>query len=388
MHLQVSEKDVYSFANNATFFRNKDLSTDSGFLFKQKKILHKIKSIDETTELNILINYICNFSCSYCYSAKGRSGKSIDRNKLLTTLDFFINAQKKDKKLQVTFSGGGDPLLSFPLLKEAIMHADYLASRYNISIKYGIVTNGTLLNQEVLEMIKQYNVNLVVSFDVLKDIQNKQRGKYNEVCAGINYLIENDIYPGIRSTITPLNVHRMNEMAEEIITGFPALGGIAFEPVLNRSLFKQPADLKYFYTIFTDSYFSAYKLGLKNNFYVGNTFVNSAEICKERACLSKFTLTPEGEITACSRISSPKEDFYEQFHYGSVTSGNEVMINTKKLQEIMNKNVYRHTTCQSCIAKWHCSGGCLLARYAYPPEYFEIHCDFVRNMLVKTLLTV
>jgi radical SAM protein with 4Fe4S-binding SPASM domain len=386
--LPISEQDVLRLENTDEFPEDVELQNVIKSLSdNSENNLLKIETIQETTELSILLNHICNFSCSYCYSAKGRSNRAIDKHKLLSALNFFIDKIRTNaKKIQLTFSGGGDPLMSFALLKEAVEYSAKRGNEQGFGIDYGIVTNGTLLMPDFIDLVKRYQVNLVVSFDVLEEVQNQQRGKYKEVCEGINYLIGNGIYPGIRSTITPLNVHRMEEMTEEILSKFPALRGIAFEPVLNSSLFPNVFALTKFYDTFVEHYFKAAELGLCHNFFVGNTTINNTEVCKERACLSKFTLTPEGQITACSRISSSKEDFYEQFHYGTVGDNGKVMINSNKLDRIMQNNVYSYLDCNSCIAKWHCSGGCLLARHSYSPEYFDCHCEFIRKMTLMSLL--
>lgn len=386
--IPASEEDVVRLENGKEFPDDEELQAVIRLLAdKSERELLKIETLQETSELSILLNYICNFSCSYCYSAKGRSKKAIGKDKLLSALSFFIDKKRIDTdNIRLTFSGGGDPLMSPILLKEAIAYSEELANGQQFSISYGIVTNGTLITPGFIDLVKQHDINMVVSFDVLEDVQNRQRGKYSEVCKGINCLIENAIYPGIRSTITPLNVHRMEEMVKEMITKFPALEGIAFEPVLNQSLFPSVAALKDFYDAFAKNYFKASQLGLRHDFYVGNTLVNNTEVCKERACLSKFTLTPEGEITACSRISSSKEDFYEAFHYGTVADNANVRIDTDKLNDIMQRNVYSYPECNACIAKWHCSGGCLLARYGYQPDYFACYCDFVRKMTIGSLM--
>jgi radical SAM protein with 4Fe4S-binding SPASM domain len=383
----VSGETVFRLENISDFSYDKDvLDIYTQLTDHAQREVQKTHGIEETAELSILLNYICNFSCSYCYSAKGRSGKAIDKDNLFTALRFFIDKNNSNKKnLRITFSGGGDPLMSPLLLKEAILYADSLAQLQDFSIRYGIVTNGTLLNREIIELVKQYKIDLVISFDVLEDVHNKQRSNYKAVCEGIDYLIENDIYPGIRSTITPLNVCRMDEMVVAMLNRFPQLGGIALETVLNPALFRNATELNEFYNNFIDNYFKAYELGIKNNFNAGNTIVNDIKEIRERACLSKFTLTPEGEITACSRISSPQEDFFEEFHYGGVTNTG-VWIDRKKLDRIMGKNVYSYMECQSCVAKWHCSGACLLVRYAYNPAFFDLYCNFMRNMLIKTLL--
>ncbi|MCD8043153.1 MAG: SPASM domain-containing protein [Tannerellaceae bacterium] len=375
-------KDAYLYASA------ENISPAATYLSKlpQVKTVSCTQYPDTITELSILLNYICNFSCSYCYSAKGRSGKAMDVAHLKTALSFFIDRNRTTADtLQITFSGGGDPLMSFPLLKEGIEYAAFLAEQGHFTIKYGIVTNGTLLNDEFIRLVKKHSINLVISFDVLEEVQRLQRGKYREVCEGINYLIQHNIYPGIRSTITPVNVHLMQEMVAEMIAAFPALGGIAFEPVLNPSLFQDIAALKNFYSSFVDNYFKAEAIGREQRLYVGNTLVNNTYLYKERNCLGKFTVTPEGNITACSRISSPKEDFYDHFHYGTVRNG-KIILDTDKLDSIMKKDVYHYSACNTCIARWHCGGGCLLARYAYSPGFLETYCHFIRKMTLKAII--
>ncbi len=386
LFLEKSREEVLRLEQVARFTADKELQDTYARLTTRQRPLQQIQQIEETTEMSILLNYICNFSCSYCYSARGRSRKQIEKETLLTALDFFINRQRtRAPRLQLTFSGGGDPLASSSLLETAITYASRRAGEQGFDIRYGMVTNGTLLTPEIIGLVTSYKINLVISFDVLEEVHNKQRERYSDVCAGIDELISHQIYPGIRSTITPLNVDRMEEMVREMINRFPGLGGIAFEAVLNPSLFPTTEALKQFYTSFAENYFNACRVGLEHDFYVGNTLVNNAGQCRERACLSKFTLTPEGAITACSRISSPKEDFYDSFHYGTVTPDRQVQLDTDRLRHILSRNVYHYPECASCIARWHCSGGCLLARHVYSPEEFAIHCGFVREMLIQTL---
>ena len=388
IYLLLSGVEVSRLENAEDFPEDGELqSVVEALTDRSENELFKVETLQEFAELNINLNQICNLSCSYCYSAKGHSNKAIDKEKLFSALSFFIDRKRTNAdEIQLTFSGGGDPLMSFPLFKEAIEYSEKRGKEQGFRMKYGVVSNGTLFNPDLIDLAKRYPLHPVVSFDVLEDVQNRQRGKYQEVCDGINYLIENDVYPGIRSTITPLNVQRMEEMALEVMAKFPALSGIAFEPVLNPALFPDVSELKKFYDNFVEHYFKAAQLGAHQRFSVGNTIVNNTEICKERACLGKFTLTPDGEITACSRICSAKDDFYEQFHYGTIGNNGDAVIDSCKLQQIMQKNVYAYSECNSCIAKWHCSGGCLLARYCYRSEYFDYFCDFIRQMSLKFLL--
>ena len=74
------------------------------------EILSSIPDISKTTKMSLLPNLICNFSCSYCYSAKGRSGTTISWDRAKQALDFFINSDRiPPQHLSLFISGGGEP---------------------------------------------------------------------------------------------------------------------------------------------------------------------------------------------------------------------------------------------------------------------------------------
>jgi len=53
-----------------------------------------VDSPHDVFALTILPNNICNFSCSYCYAAKGHGHDELDIQTLRTVLDFFINRKR------------------------------------------------------------------------------------------------------------------------------------------------------------------------------------------------------------------------------------------------------------------------------------------------------
>jgi sulfatase maturation enzyme AslB (radical SAM superfamily) len=81
-----------------------------------KKQTQKVKQVEDYPLLTVLPNQKCNLSCSYCYSAKGRSNIELDRQKLKNAIDFFIDSKKEDKALAISYMGGGEPMLSWPLV--------------------------------------------------------------------------------------------------------------------------------------------------------------------------------------------------------------------------------------------------------------------------------
>lgn len=338
---------------------------------------------DNITELTILLNQKCNFSCSYCYSAAGRSNKVIDEAQLTTILDFFITRERGDS-LQIVFSGGGDPVLSFDKFKNAVEYAKEKSIAHNITLSIGIVTNGSTLTCEHVDFIRRHNIELVVSCDILEDIHNAQRSHYDIVADTIDKLCEAGIEFGIRSTITPLNVARQKEMVEVLHRRFPKVRSAAFEAVLNRDLFPKVEDLTNFYDTFIEQIFEARKLGNKYGITIGNTLINNVHSLKNRACLGKLVVTPYGDLTACSRIASSQETHFEDFVYGRIVNG-KIEIDARKYQTIMMHNADNEAGCDDCIAKWHCGGGCLLARLSNPKPYMDTYCDFTRKMTLRAI---
>lgn len=359
-------------------------SEELALLSAKEEKLYRTSTLGNITELSVLINQRCNFSCAYCYSADGRDNKEMSSEQLTSIIDWFVD-KRRGTELDIIFSGGGDPVLSFDLLRQGIEYASNKACQKGIQLNFGIVTNGSTITDEQLDFIEKYKINLVVSFDIIEEVHNKQRSHYDVVSATINRLCCRNMPFGIRSTITPLNVNRQEEMVNELHQRFPLVKSAAFEVVLNKELFATPKELEFFYRDFANGLFAAQQLGNSLGLEIGNTIVNNINSCKERACLGKLVATPYGHITACSRISSPKEKFFNIFSYGKIDSAG-IQIDDGAINRILSENVTTHNECSSCIAKWHCSGGCLLARHSLPDEFFSCYCKFMKQMVVQRLL--
>ena len=81
-------------------------------------------------QIDILANYTCNFKCIYCYSAEGRSKKQIEFEKIKAVVDYLFCSGKEQKNPYIiNFSGGGEPLLSFDLIKQ-VGKLSFLYLRY------------------------------------------------------------------------------------------------------------------------------------------------------------------------------------------------------------------------------------------------------------------
>ena len=347
----------------------------------------KVNNVDEFLRMYILPNYICNFSCSYCFSAKGRSNKSLKKEHLKAALDFFIDSKRvKTDRLAISYLGGGEPTISWDVVEYGLEYGDMLARRHGIELMTTIVTNGSRITERMVEAFNRYNVRVRVSFEILEAIQNKQRGQYKHVVEGIDKLSQGQNPPMVRSMITPDNVELMPEMIEELHRRFPRVQTALFDPITSNATFHDVEITRAFYDRYYDSFLQARKKAYKYGINLMCAPLRNLDMVVERYCTGEFCLTPEGTITICHQISSPNEVNYKDCIYAHVDSSNRIVIDNDKFHQLISKNtVYTNPKCEECFIKWNCGGGCMMQNSQYPSEILDVICDFTRRFS-KTLL--
>ncbi len=347
----------------------------------------KVNNVDEFLFMYVLPNYICNFSCSYCFSAKGRSKQALKKEHLKAALDYFIDPERiSTDRLAVSYLGGGEPTISWDVLKFGLDYGNQLAQKHGIELMTTIVTNGSKITQEMVEVFSKYNVLVRVSFEILEEIQNKQRGQFEDVCRGINLLSGSRRAPMVRSMITPDNVELMPKMIEVLHERFPHVKEALFDPITSNETFCEIEATKAFYDTYYTKFLEARELGKKLGIDLACAPLRNLNMVVERYCTGEFCLTPEGTITLCHQISSPKEANYQDYIYAKVNDENKFEIDHDKFHSLIKKNtIYTNPKCKDCFIKWNCGGGCMMQNSQYTEEVLDVICDFTRRFS-KTLL--
>lgn len=124
-------------------------------------------SSSQTMALSLILTSRCNLKCRYCYQSAHRP-RSMSWTTLRAAIDFALSTSRPAADL--TFYGG-EPLLEFPLLRRAVEHAEASRSR-GMRVRCRIVTNGTLMSEEVTEFLVEHGVSLQLSFDGIKEAQD------------------------------------------------------------------------------------------------------------------------------------------------------------------------------------------------------------------------
>lgn len=347
-----------------------------------------IEHLEDYRVLYVLPNFICNFSCSYCYSAKGRSNKELTREQLKAVLDYFVDVKRcKGNSLKITFVGGGEPMMSWKLVKYGLEYASSLAKTQAIELMFGIITNGSIVNEEMLQLLSAHHVMPRISFEILEEVQNKQRGYYDRVCQTIKKLLDAGIYCEVRSMITPDNVAKMTAMVEEMTTRFPEITHYYFDPVTDPAIFHEVASTRDFYKEYNRSFMQARRLAEMNGKEIRNGISRSLNSVVNRYCNGEFCLTPEGTLSICMEVSSPREKEYEKHVYGYVDENNQLRIDPEKFYFLKEKEMAVHNPkCASCFVKWNCGGGCMANNRQYKEDILDLICEATRDLSLELLL--
>lgn len=347
-------------------------------------VIHISPYPDSFRTLMLLPNNKCNFHCAYCYSAKGRSSLEMSASMLRKALEWFIRPDRlPGKKLTLIYIGGGEPLLSWPVVKESIEYAVALNQKREGGIYISIVTNCSIINEDIINTCLQTGAGICASYDILEDAQNKFRGHYEEVTRNINIYASRGVDVGITSVVTEENIHRMSEMMEVMHQTIPRVMQVSFKPLVPNESFTRFASMEDYYQSFVDNFFAAKQRADELGIRLTCPYLNAVSVLQDRFCEGKFVLAADGNITGCNFVSSSVEPKFEEFKIGSASELGCDIDNETAHQVFSHNNSLE--LCRECPAKYHCAGGCYAEHVYMTPKDKEIYCDAMRLFLAKYL---
>lgn len=329
--------------------------------------------------LVVILSQMCNLACNYCFAQEGRSKEVLAKEKLQMAIDYIFAHDRKDTSHYFSFIGGGEPTVTWELLEWAIAYIKtYKRAK---PPKISLTTNGTLLTPQRVKFLKESNVSVGLSFDILPDIQDtqrpfykSQRSSFTAVEASIKFLTKYNLPFSFRSTITKKYVAEMEKMVSFVHTHYPNIRRLHLEAVSNP----QDNDARY-YQDYYEHFFRARQLGNILGIDVFNSITHSVDRIRNQFCKGEFCIVPTGEIFACHRIASMKEKNGELFWRGTL----EENLLTKR--DTINIFQTGNEQCTRCFARWHCAGGCLYDKLNLSAEQLSSKCQLVRNLVAGIL---
>lgn len=366
-------------------FEYKHISTTIDNLSKLKRerlLFSPKKTLDadikrRITDLTLNIINTCNLRCHYCWNQAGAYGnfstgsRKMDKDIAFKAVDLLVRESKGAKDLVVDFYGG-EPLLNFDLIKDVVDYCKNIQNKKKINFHFLLATNGTLLTKTRGEYLIGNGVDVAVSLDGSRKIQNAQRpfpdgrGSFDVILDNINS-IRKDYRKRIvgRATFTPYST--------EIIETFKFLRKLEFDRIElcesekagygldsnNQFFFSGHKGLRHLKAIYYDLALFYTKEILKGNLTYANTYFNRFFKQLSRlyniqsivgTCSAGFTLMAvdmDGSIYPCTAFVG-----LPQFEIGTVNTGTD----NGKLRRFFDNKIISSEACNRCWAKRICRG--------------------------------
>ena len=340
------------------------------------------------------VAHTCNLNCSYCFASQGkyqgeRALMSFEVGK--QAFDFLIANSGTRKNLEVDFFGG-EPMMNWDVVKQLVAYARSVEKQHGKNFRFTFTTNGMLLNDEVIDFLNKEMVNVVLSLDGRKEINDHFRknyagqGSYDTIVPNFQRLVEKrggkDYY--VRGTFTHNNVDFTNDLFHMADLGFTEL---SMEPVVC------PPDDPYALTkedlpkLFEQYEILAKEMLRRKKEGRGFTFYHYMLDLKNGPCIYKritgcgsgteyMAVTPWGELFPCHQfVGDPK------YSLGNIWDG---VTNTAVQDEFRSCNAYARPECKDCWAKLYCSGGCAANAYHATGKIsgiYEYGCELFKKRI-------
>ena len=150
--------------------------TDSNFSEYSDRFNKFNWSLGKAADLHIIVPTLrCNFTCKYCFAKReceDNTSTDMAEETMDKTIDFIFSVPSRSCYLEFT---GGEPLIRFDLVRRAVLKSKNLAKTMNKKVSFSIVSNGTLLNDEIIDFLIENDVNLCISIDGNKEIHDSNR---------------------------------------------------------------------------------------------------------------------------------------------------------------------------------------------------------------------
>lgn len=359
-----------------------------------KKVLDK---------LAIIVSNSCNLKCKYCYA---NGGNYCSEEYLISTemIDKILSSfYRYFDEINIIQIFGGEPMLNPMAIEHIAVSIENMYEAGKISKKpmIGMVSNGTLVDDRIIKIIKKYKMSVTVSLDGPPDANNAMRvftdgtGTSDVVVNNIKRLKEaiGDSV-SIEATYNRHHVKNGISVADTIRYVNETFGvtGIHITPVsgLEGSDFvledKGP---------FIESVANVFdSLNNKNpiNYTLVQRFVNSLQkkSCSSHLCgagISTISVSANGDIYPCFMFTD-----VDQYKLGNVSDENIFKSDAllKTTGEFKSFNKLESGKCKDCFINNICYG-CVGINYfesGSPFETPESYCHMYKAMVEKILINL
>ena len=311
--------------------------------------------------------YACNLACPYCLQGGYKDSKMIDDKGIDAVLSFIrksaLNPQNqiRPEKLFITLYGG-EPLIAKHELKVFCKGALDIANEADLPIEFAMATNLTLLDEDMIALMRTYKIYVQASIDGTKVMHDKRRikvdgsGTYDTIVANLKRLVD----AGLRKQITiRLNVdcESINESAATFKDMMKYSDDIYFAFLTPykgvNDAYKDKCVTPDCYSSMMVQKFS--KILMEHGHNAVQSFGKKSPCAMN--CENKYWIDCNLDVYKCELLVKLPE-----CRIGHLTKDGELLIEPNFYRQI-NFSPFNHEKCRQCKLLPMCGGGCPATAY-------------------------
>lgn len=325
------------------------------------------KTIVPVNTLVLQVTEACNLDCLYCYRTLSKPlgrAEAMSPDTAVKAVDFLFESCGQLEKLVLVFFGG-EPLLNFDLLASTVSYAEAKAKNSGKQIDFAVTTNGSLLNEKIIDFLVTNRVGVTVSLDGFREVHDLFRrfpgGKpsYDMILPKVKQLLTSlEGRPAVARVTLAQTCQHVPQILDHLLDlGFSEVG---FAPVTSADkafqldALEMERLLAHFRTLAQRFLQTASKgdfLGFTN--LVDMLVMLHEGETKKYPCgagLGLFSVGPDGKLYLCQRLTGE-----EHFSMGDLFHGlDQVRLeNFRKKAAVKTKDA-----CRDCWVRTLCAGGC------------------------------
>lgn len=322
------------------------------------------------TNLTLCVSNDCNLNCKYCFG----DGGTYQNDRMLMTyetakkcVDFLVSHSGNQKKLTIVFFGG-EPLLNFDVMKKVTDYCHSIENNSDKFFKFSISTNGTIINDEVINFIKTNKIGITLSIDGPKEVNDRHRcyengyGSYDRIRINVKKMLEESVGPiNARATIckTEPDVSKIENGLRPL--GFNSIHMTLVDTHHESQLYMDDVAVQQAiegYAKLAIDYINDIKAGKtdRTKTFDDILYVLFNKKLKLRSCnlaVSSIAINFKGDIYPCHRFMGD-----EDYIIGSLDNG----LIEEQIRQFRDVNVLNIEGCSNCWARFLCAGSCAHSR--------------------------
>ncbi|MBS6114277.1 Cys-every-fifth radical SAM/SPASM peptide maturase CefB [Thomasclavelia spiroformis] len=352
---------------------------------------NKQKFSDKVISSTILLTWACNLKCVYCYEGAGEIRSTmLSKEMAQNYIEFMKNeCLSRNSNIMSVNLFGGEPLINFELADYICTELKRFCDENNKQFITSIVTNGTLLTDNILEKLRSFNCSTIqITLDGTKEIHDSRRmykdgrGSFDKTISSIKLINskENYIKPVIRINVDKTNIKEAYKLLEYLQNEGLSSCRLDFGIVRGST----DACSSYSDNCFVEEelgdlleelWNAAEKCGFKKNVRPFRRWMYCGLYSD-----SSFTVAPNGDVYKCW------EQVGEEIHKIGELSDKGTLKNIQYAYfDWMTRNPVDTVECRNCVYLPACGGGCGVISFAETGSYHAKGCFKTKGVLEKSI---